>query len=101
MKNLRYIGPFFRMNSLSEKEINGQLFYLSKEAVKTIKPHRILALNRGEKEEILSIKIDFDNDAIINYLNDKIIKNNNSECALIILSKISKPSFCKSPRNIC
>ncbi|MDU5261771.1 MAG: hypothetical protein E6176_05000, partial [Clostridium celatum] len=30
------IGPFFRMNSLSEKEINGQLFYLSKEAVKTI-----------------------------------------------------------------
>lgn len=36
MKNLRYIGPFFRMNSLSEKEINGQLFYLSKEAVKTI-----------------------------------------------------------------
>jgi len=33
---LRYIGPFFRMNSLSEKEINGQLFYLSKEAVKTI-----------------------------------------------------------------
>ena len=36
MKNLRYIGPFFRMNSLSEKEINGQLFYLSKEAVRTI-----------------------------------------------------------------
>ena len=33
---MRYIGPFFRMNSLSEKEINGQLFYLSKEAVKTI-----------------------------------------------------------------
>lgn len=33
---MRYIGPFFRMNSLSQKEINGQLFYLSKEAVKTI-----------------------------------------------------------------
>ena len=33
---MRYIGLFFRMNSLSEKEINGQLFYLSKEAVKTI-----------------------------------------------------------------
>ena len=36
MKNLRYIGPFFRMNSLSQEEINAQLFYLSKEAVKTI-----------------------------------------------------------------
>lgn len=33
---MRYIGPFFRMNSLSQKEINGQLFYFSKEAVKTI-----------------------------------------------------------------
>ena len=36
MKNLRYIGPFFRMNSLTQKEIDGQLFYLSKEAVKSI-----------------------------------------------------------------
>lgn len=33
---MRYIGPFFRMNSLSVDEISGQLFYLSKEAVKTI-----------------------------------------------------------------
>ncbi|WP_252216975.1 hypothetical protein [Clostridium sp. VAP41] len=33
---MRYIGPFFRMNSLSQKEISSQLFYLSKESVKTI-----------------------------------------------------------------
>ncbi len=33
---MRYIGPFFRMNSLSKDEISGQLFYLSKESVKTI-----------------------------------------------------------------
>ncbi|AOR22551.1 hypothetical protein [Clostridium taeniosporum] len=33
---MRYIGPFFRMNSLSQKEISNQLFYLSKESVKTI-----------------------------------------------------------------
>lgn len=36
---MRYIGPFFRMNSLSQDEICGQLFHLSKEAIK------ILALN--------------------------------------------------------
>ncbi len=36
MKILKYIGPFFRMNSLRQEEINSQLFYLSKEAVKTI-----------------------------------------------------------------
>lgn len=33
---MRYIGPFFRMNSLSQDEISGQLFYLSKESVKTL-----------------------------------------------------------------
>lgn len=33
---MRYIGPFFRMNSLSQNEISGQLFYLSKESVKTL-----------------------------------------------------------------
>ena len=33
---MRYIGPFFRMNSLSQKDIEGQLFYLSREAIKTI-----------------------------------------------------------------
>ncbi|WP_341479609.1 hypothetical protein [Clostridium gallinarum] len=36
MKNLRYIGPYFRMNKLSHKEINGQLFHLSKEAIRTL-----------------------------------------------------------------
>lgn len=33
---MRYIGPFFRMNSLCEEDIKGQLFFLSREAVKTI-----------------------------------------------------------------
>lgn len=36
MKILKYIGPFFRMNSLSQEEISAQLFHLSKEAIKTI-----------------------------------------------------------------
>lgn len=33
---MKYIGPFFRMNSLSSSDIEGQLFYLSREALKTI-----------------------------------------------------------------
>ncbi|MGL5646218.1 MAG: hypothetical protein ACRDDY_00065 [Clostridium sp.] len=36
---MKYIGPFFRMNSLSYEEICGQLFHFSKESIK------ILALN--------------------------------------------------------
>lgn len=33
---MKYIGPFFRMNSLASSDIEGQLFYLSREALKTI-----------------------------------------------------------------
>ncbi|SFU36340.1 hypothetical protein SAMN04487886_101232 [Clostridium sp. DSM 8431] len=33
---MKYIGSFFRMNSLSSSDIEGQLFYLSREAIKTI-----------------------------------------------------------------
>lgn len=33
---MKYIGPFFRMNSISVEDINGQLFHLSKEAIKTL-----------------------------------------------------------------
>ncbi|WP_297633976.1 hypothetical protein [uncultured Clostridium sp.] len=33
---MKYIGPFFRMNSLSPEEICGQLFHFSKESMKTI-----------------------------------------------------------------
>lgn len=36
MTILRYIGPYFRMNKLSYKEVNGQLFHLSKEAIRTL-----------------------------------------------------------------
>lgn len=33
---MKYIGPFFRMNSLSQYEVCGQLFHLSKEAIKIL-----------------------------------------------------------------
>lgn len=33
---MNYIGPFLRMNSLSEKNIKNQLFYLAKESIKNI-----------------------------------------------------------------
>ncbi|MGV3024994.1 hypothetical protein ACED96_04625 [Clostridium thermobutyricum] len=33
---MKYIGPFFRMNSLSQEEICGQLFHFSKESIKSL-----------------------------------------------------------------
>ena len=60
------------------------MYYDYSEAVKYIKPHRILALNRGENEKVLNVNIDVEKDEIINYLEKKIIKNNNSfVCAYV------------------
>ncbi|KYH32428.1 30S ribosomal protein S1 [Clostridium tepidiprofundi DSM 19306] len=53
-----------------------EMYYEYNEAVKKIPSHRILAINRGEKEKILLVKIVVDNEKIINYLNSKCLKGN-------------------------
>ena len=60
------------------------MYYSYEEKVKYIKPHRILALNRGEKEGILTISIENDKDRTIEYLKNNIIKNKNSFVSSIV-----------------
>ena len=55
-----------------------EMYYDYNEAVKYIKPHRVLAINRAEKEKILNVSIEIDESKIISYLKSKIIKNENS-----------------------
>lgn len=55
-----------------------EMYYSYQEPVKYIKPHRILALNRGENEKVLNVSIDIDKDGILSYLEKKLIKNDKS-----------------------
>ena len=66
-----------KKDSIDEGSIY-EMYYDYNEAVKYIKPHRILAINRGEKEKVLNVNIDVNKDEIIAYLNNKIIKNDKS-----------------------
>lgn len=50
-----------------------QMYYDFEEPIKYIKPHRILALNRGEKENVLSVSIVCDDNEILGYLFKKVI----------------------------
>ena len=50
-------------------------YYDYAEKIKTIKSHRVLAMNRGEKEEILNITLDYSKDDVNAYLCRKVIKN--------------------------
>ncbi len=65
-----------------------EMYYDYNEAVSKIKPHRILAINRAEKEGVISVKIDIENAKIIEFLERKNIKNNNSFCAVYIKEAI-------------
>ncbi len=58
-----------------------RMYYDFKEPVSKIANHRVLALNRGEKEEFLQVKIDVDSALCLAYLKGKSIKGTNSEMA--------------------
>ena len=55
-----------------------EMYYDFQDKVKTIKHYRVLALNRGEKEKVLTVSIDMDNETIENYLEGKLIRNKDS-----------------------
>ena len=65
-----------------------EMYYNYEEEVKRIKPHRILAINRGEKEKVLNVKISIDDNKIIEFIESKYIKDKNSESASIVESAI-------------
>ena len=65
-----------------------EMYYDYSEKVSKIKPHRILAVNRAEKEDVITVKIDVNDEKIIEFLEKKNIKNNDSFCAPYIKEAI-------------
>ena len=60
----------------SEEPTPYEMYYEYSEAVKSIPSHRILAINRGEKEKILSVKININDENAIQYLLTNCLKKN-------------------------
>ncbi len=56
-----------------------EMYYDFKEGILKIPSHRILAINRGEKEEFLKVKIEKPDDKILDYLKKQIIINYKSQ----------------------
>ena len=65
-----------------------EMYYEYSEMVKNIKPHRILAVNRGENENVLNVSIDVNEEEIIKFLENKVIRNNKSNVIEIIKDAI-------------
>ena len=62
-----------KKNAKDENKVY-EMYYDFSENVKYIKPHRVLAINRGENEKVLSVNISVNNDEVLSYLESKIIK---------------------------
>ena len=62
-----------KKNAQDENKVY-EMYYSFSESIKHIKPHRVLAINRGDNEKILSVSIDVNDKDITSYLESKLIK---------------------------
>ncbi|GLB60998.1 Tex family protein, partial [Cytobacillus sp. NCCP-133] len=83
-----------------------EMYYEYEEPIGKIVPHRTLALNRGEKEEVLKVNIKPNTDFILNYLNKMWVKDDRSLAAPIVKEAIEdgykrliQPSIEREIRN--
>ncbi|MFD1170357.1 MULTISPECIES: Tex family protein [Oceanobacillus] len=75
-----------------EKRVYG-MYYEYHEAVRSLVSHRILALNRGEKEDILKVSIEPPVERIHEFLQNKVIKKQTNEEIKAILKAAIEDSY--------
>ena len=74
-ENTFYTGQIETKAKDKDATTEYDIYYNYSENVKRIPPHRILAINRAEKEGVIKVKIACDGDDIIRYLNRHVLKN--------------------------
>ncbi|AOA00594.1 RNA-binding transcriptional accessory protein [Carnobacterium divergens] len=72
-----FIKTTVKNKEKDEKEVY-EMYYDFQEPISKLVSHRILAFNRGEKEDILKVNLVVDEERIMNYLSREIIKNEES-----------------------
>lgn len=72
-----------------EAESVYEMYYDFDESIAKLPGHRILALNRGEKEKILTVKVEAPQDEIIRYLEKQVITRENSFAAQTLKDTIA------------
>ncbi len=88
MLNYGIINTKIKKNAKDENKTY-EMYYDYQEKIKYIKPHRILAINRAEKEGIVNVGIIIDTEYILNFFYKKIIKNESSPVVDIIKDAIN------------
>ena len=65
-----------------------EMYYNFNETLRTLPSHRILAINRGEKENYLKVKVEKPDDKVIGFIENDIIKDKNSQFGKLLEESI-------------
>ena len=94
-----------KKNAVDEKGIYA-MYYEYSERIKNLREHRILAINRGEKEKILSVSFDIDKERFYDYINRSIVGHKKSvvndiieACVKDAFDRLIRPSIEREIRN--
>ena len=105
IKRLSYREALIETKASKEEKSNYEMYYDYKEAIKYIPSHRILAINRGEKEEFLKVKIEKPEEKILTYIERDLIKgetqftNMLKETILDAFKRLIEPSIDREIRS--
>ena len=80
-------GIITSKNTKDEKSVY-DMYYDYSESVKNMAPHRVLAINRGEKEDFLKVKLEINNEKVINHIVNNYVTNENFKNKAEIVSSI-------------
>ncbi|MFR0823177.1 MAG: Tex family protein [Clostridia bacterium] len=87
-KRLCYRDGFIITKAAKEEKSNYEMYYDFSEKINRIPSHRILAINRGEKEEFLKVKMEKPEEQILSYIEKAIIKDEKSPCGMLLKETI-------------
>ncbi len=88
IKRIYYREGIIEVKANKDEKSSYEMYYDFSEKVNRIPSHRILAINRGEKEEFLKIKIDKPEETILNLMQKDIIKDFNSQFVPYLIDTI-------------
>jgi len=74
LRAITFANGILASKAAKEEDSVYQMYYEYAEPVKKVPDHRILAINRGEKEEFLKVNIELQPEFALNYLFSEIIK---------------------------
>ena len=88
-----------------EQKSSYEMYYEFSETIRTIPSHRILAINRGEKEKFIKVSIEKPEEKILNYIQKYVIKGDTQFTQMLIdtiadsYKRLIEPSIDREIRN--